>query len=222
MLLSPFTRMMPIFFTLPKGERIMTIREFYLTPVERYVADRLLAKRKELNMSQADLGNALRLTQAQISAMELGKTAWGIDTLNDAARVFGCSPKDFLPQEPMIDFPSHAQTPLLRTLQQDLEAYEKIKHYWEQTNRLPRDTDTLSLRRGDLKAIARTVETSTEPEKDMVTIHQKAQVLTDFLENIRGTSVRDRANILNQFEEHYGNQEALASLKAQYMQRTIG
>ena len=70
-----------------------------LADIEQYVIDKVRAKRLELNWTQEDLSAASGLSQGFIGDVESGKREkkYNFKHINTFAKVFKCSPKDFLP-----------------------------------------------------------------------------------------------------------------------------
>lgn len=74
-----------------------------LTDIDQYVIDRVRAKRNELAWTQDDLSAASGLSQGFIGDVESGKRGkkYNFKHVNIFAKVFKCSPKDFLPEQPL-------------------------------------------------------------------------------------------------------------------------
>ena len=79
-----------------------------LSKMDQYVIDRVRDKRIEHGWSQADLAYAAGFTPAFIGIVESPKNdkKYNLRQLNIFARVFNCSPKEFLPD---IAFPPDEQ-----------------------------------------------------------------------------------------------------------------
>ena len=75
-----------------------------LSEIDQYAIDRVKEKRLKRGMSQADLAYAAGFTPAFIGIVEspINDKKYNLRQLNIFARVFNCSPKDFLPN---IAFP---------------------------------------------------------------------------------------------------------------------
>lgn len=68
-----------------------------------YISDRVKLLRNQQNISQAVLATMLGLSDAFIGQCENPKlnSKYSMVQLNKLAKIFKCSPKDFLPQEPI-------------------------------------------------------------------------------------------------------------------------
>jgi transcriptional regulator with XRE-family HTH domain len=73
------------------------------TVVDIYVIERVKAMRLEAGMSQAVLGVKLEVSPTFIGNAEISKNKekYNLNHINKLAKIFGCSPKDFLPEEPL-------------------------------------------------------------------------------------------------------------------------
>ncbi len=71
--------------------------------IDKYIIKQVRLKRIELGYSQFRLGLELDLSSSFIGNIESNtKTAkWNLSHLNELAKLFRCSPKDFLPLEPL-------------------------------------------------------------------------------------------------------------------------
>jgi transcriptional regulator with XRE-family HTH domain len=74
-----------------------------VSAIDQYVIDRVRERRIELNMSQEDLAAALDCTRGFIGNVENPKykDKYNLDHLNRLAKILKCSPKDFLPENPI-------------------------------------------------------------------------------------------------------------------------
>lgn len=74
-----------------------------LTDIDQYVIDQVRTKRIELDWTQDDLSAASGLSQGFIGDVESGKREkkYNFKHINIFAKVFNCSPKDFLPEKPL-------------------------------------------------------------------------------------------------------------------------
>jgi len=74
-----------------------------ISPIEQYVIDRVRAMRKEHGLSQRDLAYQLDIDQSFLAAIESPKNRakYNLSLLNEIAKIFKCSPKDFLPDLPL-------------------------------------------------------------------------------------------------------------------------
>ncbi len=73
-----------------------------VSSVEQYVIDKVREKRIEKGWSQKDLAFEIDLSISFIGDVESPKTRakYNLNHINTLARVFECSPKDFLPELP--------------------------------------------------------------------------------------------------------------------------
>lgn len=71
--------------------------------VDQYVIDKVKELRTKKGVSQANLAFELDLPTSFIAMIESGKYAkkYNVQHLNEIARILECSPKDFLPQNPL-------------------------------------------------------------------------------------------------------------------------
>ena len=74
-----------------------------LTDIDQYVIDQVRTKRIELDWTQDDLSAASGLSQGFIGDVESGKREkkYNFKHIYIFAKVFNCSPKDFLPEKPL-------------------------------------------------------------------------------------------------------------------------
>lgn len=74
-----------------------------LTPIEQFVIDKIREIRKARGMSQRDIAYEIDIDQSFLAAVESpkGRAKYNLNHLNDLAKLFKCSPKDFLPDEPL-------------------------------------------------------------------------------------------------------------------------
>jgi len=70
-----------------------------MTKIEQYVIDKVRSERIKNNISQLNLANHLDVSPGFISSVESqkGKAKYNINHINEFAKLFNCSPKDFLP-----------------------------------------------------------------------------------------------------------------------------
>lgn len=71
--------------------------------IELYIAREVLSRRKKLKYSQQYIADCLNVSRSFIKNIENPNdpTAYNIDHLNELAKIFDCSPKDFLPLKPL-------------------------------------------------------------------------------------------------------------------------
>lgn len=74
-----------------------------LTPIEQYIIDKVREMRKERGLSQRDIAYQIDIDQSFLAAVESpkGRAKYNINHLNELAKLFKCSPKDFLPDQPL-------------------------------------------------------------------------------------------------------------------------
>jgi len=75
------------------------------TELDLYVIERVKEFRSKINMSQAVLAIKLDVSDAFIGQIENPKhrAKYNLAHINKLAQIFDCSPKDFLPDKPIID-----------------------------------------------------------------------------------------------------------------------
>ena len=74
-----------------------------ITPFEQYVIDKVRTMRKEKKLSQRDLAYMLDIDQSFLAAVESpkGRAKYNLNHINALAKLFKCSPREFLPEEPI-------------------------------------------------------------------------------------------------------------------------
>ena len=74
-----------------------------ISPVEQYVIDKVREMRIERGISQRDLAYQLDISSGFIGDVETIKSRakYNLNLLNEIAKIFKCSPKDFMPDEPI-------------------------------------------------------------------------------------------------------------------------
>jgi transcriptional regulator with XRE-family HTH domain len=75
-----------------------------LEPIEQFVVDMVRRMRLEKNISQKELAYSLNLSIGFIGDVESSKSRakYNLAHINKLAEFFGCSPKDFLPDNPLV------------------------------------------------------------------------------------------------------------------------
>jgi transcriptional regulator with XRE-family HTH domain len=73
-----------------------------IAKIEQYVIDKVREMRQAANLSQADIAVLLETSEGVIGDIESTSrnAKYSIRHLNELAKVFKCSPKDFLPDAP--------------------------------------------------------------------------------------------------------------------------
>lgn len=74
-----------------------------LSPIEQYVVDKVRAKRIEKGWSQKELAYQLDVSIGFIGDIENPKyrAKFNLNHINELAKIFECSPRDFLPDDPL-------------------------------------------------------------------------------------------------------------------------
>lgn len=74
-----------------------------LTPIEQYVVDVVKKKRIEKGLSQRELAYEIDKSLGFIGDVENPKerAKYNLNHINELAKIFKCSPKDFLPEKPL-------------------------------------------------------------------------------------------------------------------------
>lgn len=74
-----------------------------LSPIEQYVVDVVKKKRLEKEWSQKDLAYEMEKSIGFIGDIENPKerAKYNLNHINDLAKVFKCSPREFLPEKPL-------------------------------------------------------------------------------------------------------------------------
>ncbi|WP_325527184.1 helix-turn-helix transcriptional regulator [Chitinophaga sp.] len=75
----------------------------HATEIDLYVIGKVKERRKELNISQLALSQQLGAADSFVSNVESSKyrTKYNVRHLNELAKIFKCSPKDFWPEKPL-------------------------------------------------------------------------------------------------------------------------
>lgn len=73
-----------------------------ITKIEQYVIDKVRDMRQKRGISQAELSLLLNFSEGFVGHIENPKRRdkYNIRHLNELAKIFSCSPKDFLPDNP--------------------------------------------------------------------------------------------------------------------------
>jgi transcriptional regulator with XRE-family HTH domain len=74
-----------------------------ITPIEEFVINKVREMRTAKGISQASLARMLDVSEGFIGNIENPsyRDKYNIKHLNELAKVFECSPKDFLPEKPL-------------------------------------------------------------------------------------------------------------------------
>ena len=82
---------------------LLPMKKQHITDIEQFVIDKVKEKRIKMRLSQAQLAYELNMSVGFIGNVESPKyrAKYNLKHLNDLAKVFGCSPRDFLPKEPL-------------------------------------------------------------------------------------------------------------------------
>ena len=73
------------------------------TDIEKYVINEVRKKRISMGISQKELAYLLEMSIGFIGNIENPKyrAKYNLNHLNELAKIFKCSPKDFLPEKPI-------------------------------------------------------------------------------------------------------------------------
>lgn len=73
------------------------------TPIELEIIDIIRKKRISNNLSQAKLAKVLNVTPGYIGQIEMSNSPsmYSYNQLNQLAKYFSCSPRDFIPKNPL-------------------------------------------------------------------------------------------------------------------------
>lgn len=73
------------------------------TVFELAIVDLVRVKRKDSKLSQAKIADVLKVTPGYIGQVEMkaSPSMYSYDQLNELAKFFNCSPKDFMPDAPI-------------------------------------------------------------------------------------------------------------------------
>ena len=72
-----------------------------MKPIDLFVIQKVIEKREVRDMTQEALSIALNYSMSYINKFEKGKKKFNISHLNEIAKILKCSPKDFLPEDPL-------------------------------------------------------------------------------------------------------------------------
>lgn len=74
-----------------------------ISKIDQYVIDKVRERRIELGVSQAVLADSINISRGFIGDVENPKfnAKYNFNHINEIAKVLNCSPKDFLPKEPL-------------------------------------------------------------------------------------------------------------------------
>jgi len=74
-----------------------------VTAIDKYIIQKVKEKRTEKGFSQSQLAFELNVATGFIAMIESGKfeKKYNVSHLNEIAKILECSPKDFLPDEPV-------------------------------------------------------------------------------------------------------------------------
>lgn len=74
-----------------------------MTKIEVYITEQIRKRRIEMGISQMALSQKLGLSSSFVSHVESPKrrAKYNVNHLNELARIFNCSPKDFFPDKPL-------------------------------------------------------------------------------------------------------------------------
>ena len=72
-----------------------------MKPIDLFVIQKVIEKREARDMTQEALSISLNYSMSYINKFEKGKKKFNISHLNEIAKILKCSPKDFLPEDPL-------------------------------------------------------------------------------------------------------------------------
>lgn len=74
-----------------------------ISKIDKYVIEMIRQRRNSLGITQVDLSIRLGMSDKYISQFEgkEQKNAYNVQTINEIAKILKCSPKDFLPDDPL-------------------------------------------------------------------------------------------------------------------------
>ncbi len=74
-----------------------------ISDIDQFVIEKVKEKRIKLKLSQAQLAYYLEVSEGFIGNVESSnyRAKYNLNHLNELAKIFECSPKDFLPKEPL-------------------------------------------------------------------------------------------------------------------------
>jgi transcriptional regulator with XRE-family HTH domain len=73
------------------------------TKIEKYIIAKVKERREELGYTQIALSQKLNMSDSFVGHVETPKrrAKYNINHLNALAKIFKCSPKDFMPERPL-------------------------------------------------------------------------------------------------------------------------
>jgi transcriptional regulator with XRE-family HTH domain len=73
------------------------------TDIEQFVIDAVRERRIKMNLSQAQLAYMMEVSEGFIGNVESPnyRAKYNVNHLNELAKIFKCSPRDFLPKVPL-------------------------------------------------------------------------------------------------------------------------
>lgn len=74
-----------------------------LTKIEKYVIEKVKEKREEAGYTQIVLSQKLNMSDSFVGHVETPKrrAKYNVNHVNALAKIFKCSPKDFMPDKPL-------------------------------------------------------------------------------------------------------------------------
>ena len=74
-----------------------------MTEIELYIINKVKVMRTDLGLSQLELSQRLEMNDSFVSHVESNtkRAKYNVKHLNELAKVFNCSPKEFLPETPL-------------------------------------------------------------------------------------------------------------------------
>lgn len=74
-----------------------------VTKIEKYIIEKVKEKRSELGLTQIVLSQKLNMSDSFVGHVETPnrRAKYNINHLNELAKIFNCSSKDFWPEKPL-------------------------------------------------------------------------------------------------------------------------
>ncbi|MEO5995437.1 MAG: helix-turn-helix transcriptional regulator [Chitinophagaceae bacterium] len=74
-----------------------------ISNIEQYVIDKVRERRIKMKLSQAELAYKLEVSEGFIGNIESlnYRAKYNLNHLNELAKIFNCSPREFLPKKPL-------------------------------------------------------------------------------------------------------------------------
>lgn len=78
-------------------------KQLVISKIELYIIEKVKEKRIEYGLSQLALSQKLEMSDSFISHVESSnrRAKYNVNHINELAKIFDCSPKDFMPEKPI-------------------------------------------------------------------------------------------------------------------------